>query len=83
VMGLMTRRVASDEQGQLQGASSSLMGVTGLIGPGLFTSVFAWSIADAHALHMPGIAVLLAAGFMAAALAVTTRIGPAPEPQRQ
>jgi DHA1 family tetracycline resistance protein-like MFS transporter len=69
--------VASDEQGQLQGANSALMGVTGLIGPGLFTAVFAWSVGDPHALHMPGIAVLLAAGFMAAALAMTLRIGDA------
>jgi MFS transporter, DHA1 family, tetracycline resistance protein len=71
VQGLMTRRVDRSEQGQLQGASSSIMGVTGLIGPGLFTSVFAWSIADAHALHMPGLAVILAAVFMLAGFAVT------------
>ena len=74
VMGLMTRRVGSDEQGQLQGANSALMGVTGLVGPGLFTAVFAWSVGDPRALHMPGVAVLLAAGFMAAALAMTARI---------
>ncbi len=72
VMGLMTRKVEGNEQGQLQGATSSIMGVTGLIGPGLFTTVFAWSIADAH---MPGIAVLLAAVFMVAALAVTAKVG--------
>lgn len=71
VMGLMTRKVEGNEQGQLQGATSSIMGVTGLIGPGLFTTVFAWSIADAH---MPGIAVLLAAVFMVAALAVTAKV---------
>ena len=74
VMGLMTRRVGSGEQGQLQGASSSIMGVTGLIGPGLFTSVFAWSVGGPHARHMPGIAVLLAALFMLGALAVTARV---------
>ncbi|MDB4927713.1 MAG: major facilitator superfamily transporter [Myxococcaceae bacterium] len=81
VMGLMTRKVEGNEQGQLQGATSSIMGVTGLIGPGLFTTVFAWSIADAH---MPGIAVLLAAVFMVAALAVTAKVGEAvPAAQRQ
>jgi DHA1 family tetracycline resistance protein-like MFS transporter len=74
VMGLMTRKVEGNEQGQLLGATSSIMGVTGLIGPGLFTTVFAWSIADAH---MPGIAVLLAAVFMVAALAVTAKVGEA------
>ena len=74
VMGLMTRRVGSGEQGQIQGASSSIMGVTGLIGPGLFTSVLAWSVGGPHARHMPGIAVLLAALFMLCALAVTARV---------
>ena len=38
---LMTRRVSSSEQGQLQGAIASLNGVTGLIGPILFTQTFA------------------------------------------
>jgi MFS transporter, DHA1 family, tetracycline resistance protein len=74
VQGLMTRRVGSGEQGQLQGASSSLMGVTGLIGPGLFTTVFAWSVDGIHGPHMPGTAVLLAAMFMLAGLAVTTLV---------
>ena len=38
---LMTRRVGPSEQGQLQGANSSIIGITGLIGPGLFTLTFA------------------------------------------
>jgi len=38
---LMTRRVSSSEQGQLQGAIAGLNGVTGLIGPTLFTQTFA------------------------------------------
>ena len=81
VQGLMTRRVAASEQGQLQGASSSIMGVTGLIGPGLYTSVFAWSISGARTLHAPGIAVILAGVFMLAALAGTALVrsaSPAP-----
>lgn len=74
VQGLMTRKVSRSEQGQLQGASSSIMGVTGLIGPGLFTTVFAWSVRDEHARHMPGIAVLMASALLLVGLAVTTRI---------
>jgi MFS transporter, DHA1 family, tetracycline resistance protein len=38
---LMTRRVSSAEQGQLQGAIASIKGVTGLIGPTLFAQTFA------------------------------------------
>jgi MFS family permease len=36
-LGLMSRRVSASEQGRLQGANSSLMGVANMLGPGLFT----------------------------------------------
>jgi DHA1 family tetracycline resistance protein-like MFS transporter len=38
---LMTQRVGASEQGRLQGALNSLRGVSGLIGPVLFTTSFA------------------------------------------
>lgn len=38
---LMTQRIATSEQGRLQGALNSLRGVSGLIGPVLFTTSFA------------------------------------------
>ena len=41
---LMTRRVSSSEQGQLQGAIAGINGMTGLIGPTLFTQTFAFFI---------------------------------------
>ncbi|MCS6306202.1 MAG: TCR/Tet family MFS transporter [Nitrospira sp.] len=41
---LMTRRVSSAEQGQLQGAIAGINGMTGLIGPTLFTQTFAYFI---------------------------------------
>jgi DHA1 family tetracycline resistance protein-like MFS transporter len=42
--GIMTRRVAPSEQGRLQGANSGIMAISGLIGPLMFTRVFAWSL---------------------------------------
>jgi DHA1 family tetracycline resistance protein-like MFS transporter len=36
LQGLMTRRVAPNEQGQLQGANSAMMGIASIIGPPLF-----------------------------------------------
>ena len=42
--GLMTRRVSASEQGRLQGANSGMMAIAGLVGPLLFSRVFAWSI---------------------------------------
>jgi DHA1 family tetracycline resistance protein-like MFS transporter len=39
--GLMTRRVGSSEQGQLQGANASIQGIANLLGPFVFTLTFA------------------------------------------
>jgi MFS transporter, DHA1 family, tetracycline resistance protein len=50
---LMTRRVGSTEQGRLQGAIASINGVTGLIGPILFTQTFAYFIRSDSASSMP------------------------------
>ena len=52
--GLMTRRVDASSQGQLQGATASLRGIGGMIGPGLFTLTFAHFIGADAARHVPG-----------------------------
>jgi len=59
VQGMMSSRVGPSEQGRLQGANSSLRGITGLIGPGLFTFIFATFIRQKGALHLPGAPFLL------------------------
>lgn len=72
--GLMTRRVSPSEQGQLQGANSSLMGITGLIGPGLFTLTFASFIGAHRDWRLPGAPFLLAAILMIIALGVASQV---------
>lgn len=72
--GLMSRRVSGLEQGRLQGATSSLMGLAGLLGPGLFTSVFARAIKASGTLHLPGAPYLLAAMLLLVALGLMLRI---------
>ena len=42
---MMSRRVTPQEQGELQGAIGSIRGVAAMIGPLLFTTVFAIGIA--------------------------------------
>jgi DHA1 family tetracycline resistance protein-like MFS transporter len=71
---LMTRRVAPSEQGQLQGANSSLTGIAGLIGPGLFTLTFSAFIGPARGWHLPGAPFLLAALLLAASAALARRV---------
>jgi len=72
--GLMTRRVHPSEQGQLQGAQSSIMGIAGLIGPGLFTLTFAAFISTSNSVHFPGAPFLLAASLLVAATALSLKV---------
>lgn len=70
---LMTRRVGPSEQGQLQGAIASLMGIAGLIGPILFTETFALFIGPGIDWHIPGAPFLLASLLLLMAAAVAWR----------
>jgi MFS transporter, DHA1 family, tetracycline resistance protein len=70
---LMTRLVAPDQQGQLQGATSSVQSVSQLIGPFLFTLTFAYFIGDGVSLKLPGAPFVLAAALLLLALAVAAR----------
>jgi DHA1 family tetracycline resistance protein-like MFS transporter len=72
--GLMSRRVGPSEQGQLQGANSSIMGITGMIGPGLFTLTFASFIGAHRDWRAPGAPFLLAALLMVVALVLAWRV---------
>ena len=71
--GLMSRRIGPHEQGRLQGANASLMGVANLIGRGLFTLTFAFAIDMAHTWSVPGAPYLLAATLLGLAVLVALR----------
>ena len=62
---LMTARVGVDQQGRLQGAGSSLMAVANLIGPLLFTQIFAVTLP--WGLQYSGLAYVLAGLLLATA----------------
>jgi DHA1 family tetracycline resistance protein-like MFS transporter len=72
--GLMTRRVEPAAQGQLQGALQSLRGITGMIGPGLFTLTFATFIGSRSDWHLPGAPFLLAALLVAGAMMTAWKV---------
>lgn len=71
---LMTRYVSPAEQGQLQGINSSFMGLTGIIGPGLFTLVFASFIGTYASWHLPGAPFLLAAALLFTGFVIGWRV---------
>jgi len=77
---LMSRRVRLSEQGQLQGAIASINGVAGLLGPTLFTEVFASFIGPGAAGHLPGAPFLLASLLLVSAAAIAWRTT---DPSRQ
>ena len=62
MQSIATRFVNVSEQGALQGATSSLRGVSGMIGPITFTQVLAFEIAK---VTMPGMAYGLSAALLA------------------
>lgn len=72
--GMMCRRVGASEQGQLQGAISSLRGISGMFGPGLFTITFATFIGSLRNWNLPGSPFLLASILLLAALATVASL---------
>jgi len=77
--GLMTRQVGPRDQGQLSGASSSIMAIAALFGPGLYTGSFAGAVGAAAGWHIDGApfliaAALVATGFVAGLLQTPTHI---------
>jgi DHA1 family tetracycline resistance protein-like MFS transporter len=71
--GLMTRQVDATEQGRLQGALAGLRGIGGMVGPGLFTGVFAAAVADGRSPAMSGAPYVLSALMLAVAYAIAWR----------
>ncbi|HWD27527.1 MAG TPA: TCR/Tet family MFS transporter [Rhizomicrobium sp.] len=69
LQGLMTRRVGPSEQGQLQGANQSLMGMSSVIGPIIYGLPFAWAVRHPE-WHVPGLPFMIAALIMAMCLGI-------------
>jgi DHA1 family tetracycline resistance protein-like MFS transporter len=70
---LMSGRVLPSEQGRLQGASSALMGISSIIGPALYLSVFAFALRHETSLGLPGLPILIAAALCSAAMVAALR----------
>jgi DHA1 family tetracycline resistance protein-like MFS transporter len=70
---IMTRLVEPTEQGRLQGALASLVGLASLIGPTVFTQTFAVFISERADLGLPGAPFLLAAVLVIAGMLLAWR----------
>ena len=70
---LATRFVSPEQQGQLQGATASVVSIAQLLGPFLFTLTFAYFIGESAPFKLPGASFLLASALLLLALAVALR----------
>ncbi|CAN7151524.1 MFS transporter [Phenylobacterium sp. LjRoot225] len=74
---IATRRVGPSEQGRLQGANSSIAGLTSMIAPAAFGYIYAWSAQPERGAAATGAAFLIAAGLLAlGALVVAVAVAP-------
>ncbi len=64
LQGLITSKVAANEQGELQGALTSLVSVTTIVGPLLMSSLFYHFTKKTAAIYFPGAPYLLGAVLM-------------------
>jgi MFS transporter, DHA1 family, tetracycline resistance protein len=80
---ILSRQTSPSEQGQLQGAINSLRGISGLVGPGIFTYIFSRSIGADAILHLPGAPFYTAAAMLILALLIAQRAARTPKPVLQ
>lgn len=83
INGVMSTRLGALEQGRLSGASSSILGLAGIIGPKIYSTVFGWSIAPERSSFWQGAPFVLAAIFIVCSLVIAFFVVPkrAVEPQ--
>ena len=81
MQALMSRRASASEQGQLQGALASIFGIAGMIGPIMFTGIFAFAVSQQGALHVPGAPYWLASVLLLGGLLIASAVTqPAAQP---
>ena len=65
---IMTRQVDPHEQCRLQGAVASRASLAGIVGPTIFTQIFALFISDHAPVHLPGAPFLLSSVLLIAGM---------------
>ncbi len=61
LQGIISTQVASNEQGEIQGALTSLQSLTSIIGPPLMTNLFSFYTLPSAPVYFPGAPMLMAA----------------------
>ncbi len=61
LQGIISTQVSANEQGEVQGALTSLQSLTSIIGPPLMTNLFSYYTSSGATIYLPGAPMLLAA----------------------
>jgi MFS transporter, DHA1 family, tetracycline resistance protein len=80
LQALMSHRVTPQEQGKLQGANTSIIGIAGMVGPIILSQSFAYCIAPEHGWTLPGAPFFLAGLMLVLALLLALSQAREPEP---
>ena len=81
LQGIMSKAVGDDQQGELQGALTSVSALAMILSPMAMTYTFAVFTAQSAPVYMPGAPFLLSVGLVAVALALFVRAGRPPAAQ--
>jgi DHA1 family tetracycline resistance protein-like MFS transporter len=73
LQSIITGQVPANEQGELQGALTSLMSLTTVVGPPLMTGLFAFFTHEHAPVYFPGVPFLLGAVLMFISVAIAYR----------
>jgi MFS transporter, DHA1 family, tetracycline resistance protein len=73
MQAFMTRKMGPSEQGALQGINGSIMALTGIIGPLIFGSLYAYFISP-QSFNLPGAPFLLSALLMVSSLVLALKV---------
>ncbi|HUB85515.1 MAG TPA: TCR/Tet family MFS transporter [Rhizomicrobium sp.] len=81
INGIISQHVPATEQGELQGALSSVGGITSVVAPVILTTVFAYFTGPRAPVYFPGAAFVAAGLLLALAAILLTRIERTPVAQ--
>jgi DHA1 family tetracycline resistance protein-like MFS transporter len=73
LQSVISNEVPSNEQGELQGALTSLMSMTAIVGPLLMTGLFSYFTADSAPIYFPGAPFIMGAILIVASVALARK----------
>jgi DHA1 family tetracycline resistance protein-like MFS transporter len=74
LQGIISSQVPANEQGELQGALTSLVSLTAIVGPVMMNSIFAYFSSDEAPIYLPGASFYLASFFTVVSLFFAYRV---------